>query len=236
MTVSVQRDGHFRYMMTFVHDDFGTYEINFGTCVFCNTTSVHAKYPFSTSLCRYRYISKERLSFYAEGLQMLNGCLVCYVKLLMCNWTFLFTASNIDHRRPIRERIIVNKHVTSDVQVYVTEASTPRACHIAVHIVNVRTTATAKSITLEKRYLKVTMCRLRLVRWYFCSEDTCTEIDIYVPKLTVPIFYMYRKWLYRYWHSMYRNWLYRKICTESVCTSVFFSQVFYFSFSFRLVD
>jgi len=26
-----------------VHDDFGTYEINFGTCVFCSTTSVHAK-------------------------------------------------------------------------------------------------------------------------------------------------------------------------------------------------
>jgi len=46
---------------------------------------------------------------------------------------------NIDHRRPIRERITVNKHVTSDVKVYVTEAS------ITVHIVNVRTMATAKS-------------------------------------------------------------------------------------------
>jgi len=34
-----------------VHDDFGTYEINFGTCVFCSTTSVHAKYHFGTSLC-----------------------------------------------------------------------------------------------------------------------------------------------------------------------------------------
>jgi len=37
-----------------VHDDFGTYEINFGTCAFCCTTSVHAKYHFGTSLCRYR--------------------------------------------------------------------------------------------------------------------------------------------------------------------------------------
>ena len=68
-----------------VHDDFGTYEINFGTCAFCCTTSVHAKYHFGTSLCRYRYIARERLPFYAEGVQMLNACLVCYVKLLMCN-------------------------------------------------------------------------------------------------------------------------------------------------------
>jgi len=66
-----------------VHDDFGTYEINFGTCVSCSTTSVHAKYHFGTSLCRYQYIATERLSFYAEGLQMLNACLVCYVKLLI---------------------------------------------------------------------------------------------------------------------------------------------------------
>jgi len=53
------------------------------------------------------------------------------------------------------------------------------------------------------------------------NKDACTEkteIDIYVPKLTVPIFCMYRKWLCRYWHWMYRNWLYRKKCTESVCT------------------
>ena len=57
------------------------------------------------------------------------------------------------------------------------------------------------------------------------NKDACTEIDIYVPKLTVLIFCMYQKWLYRYWHSMYRNWLYRKnvpkvyvpklSCTES---------------------
>jgi len=53
--------------------------------------------------------------FYAEGLQMLNVCLVSYVKLLMCNWTSFFTTSNIDHRWPIRERINVNKHVASDV-------------------------------------------------------------------------------------------------------------------------
>jgi len=45
---------------------------------------------------------------------------------------------------------------------------------------------------------------------YFCTEHACTEIDIYVPKWTVPIFCMYRKWLYRYWLSMYQNWMYRR--------------------------
>jgi len=44
---------------------------------------------------------------------MLNGCLVCYVQLLMCNWTLFFTTSNIDHRRPIRERININKNRTN---------------------------------------------------------------------------------------------------------------------------
>ena len=63
MTVSVQRGGQLRYM----------------------TTSVHVNYDFGTSLYQYRYIARECLSFYAEGLQMLNGCFVCYVKLLMCN-------------------------------------------------------------------------------------------------------------------------------------------------------
>jgi len=33
-----------------VRDNFGTYEINFGTCVFCSMTLVHVKYHFSTSL------------------------------------------------------------------------------------------------------------------------------------------------------------------------------------------
>jgi len=46
-----------------VHDDFGTYEINFGTCVFCSMTSVHAKYHFGKSLSRYRYNARERLCF-----------------------------------------------------------------------------------------------------------------------------------------------------------------------------
>jgi len=64
-----------------VHDDFG--EINFGTCVFLS-------YDFGTCEVPFRYIivdigrlytARERLSFYAEGLQMLNGCLVCYDKL-----------------------------------------------------------------------------------------------------------------------------------------------------------
>jgi len=60
---------------------------------------------------------------------------------------------------------------------------------------------------------------------HFCTERACTEIDIYVPKWTVPIFCMYQKWLYRYWHSVYWNWMYRKnvskvyvpklFCTES---------------------
>ena len=36
------------------------------------------------------------------------------------------------------------------------------------------------------------------------------KLTFYVPKWTVPIFRMYRKWLYRYWHSRYRNRLYRK--------------------------
>jgi len=53
--------------------------------------------------------------FYVEGLQMLNARLVCYVKLLMCNWTFFITTSNIDHRWRIRERINVKKYVTSDI-------------------------------------------------------------------------------------------------------------------------
>ena len=53
-----------------VHDDFGTYAINFRTC-FCSSTSVHAKYHFGTSLCRYRYTARERASFYAQGLQIL---------------------------------------------------------------------------------------------------------------------------------------------------------------------
>ena len=51
--------------------------------VFCSTTLVHAKYHFGTSLCRYWYVARERLSFYDEGLQMLNGCLVCYVRLFI---------------------------------------------------------------------------------------------------------------------------------------------------------
>jgi len=68
-----------------VHDDFSTYEINFGTCVFCSTTSVHTKYHFGKSISVHC-----KLSFYAEGLQMLNGCLVCYVKLLNVQLYILF--------------------------------------------------------------------------------------------------------------------------------------------------
>jgi len=116
MTVSVQRGGHFRYMTTSVHVRSISVHVLFVVRLryMRSTISVHYCVDIDTA--------RERLSFYAE-LQMLNGCLVCYVKLLMCNWTFLLTTSNTDHRRPIRERINVNKHVTSDVQVYVTEAS-----------------------------------------------------------------------------------------------------------------
>ena len=35
--------------------------------------SVHAKYHFGTSLCRYQHIARERLCFYAEGLQSANA-------------------------------------------------------------------------------------------------------------------------------------------------------------------
>ena len=112
------RGGQFRYMTTSVHMR------SFSVHVFF---VVRLRYMWSTiSVSRYRYIARERLSFYAEGLQMLNGCLVCYVKLLTCNWTFLFTTSNTDHCWSIREGINVNKHVTSDVSLwvnYIAEAS-----------------------------------------------------------------------------------------------------------------
>jgi len=78
MTVSVQRGGQFRYMTTSVHMR------SISVRVFCSTTSVHAKYHFGTSLSQYGYIA-ENICLFAEGLQMLNGCLVCYVKLVMCN-------------------------------------------------------------------------------------------------------------------------------------------------------
>ena len=42
---------------------------------------------------------------------------------------------------------------------------------------------------------------------YFYTEDACTAVGIYVPKWTVPIFCMYRKWLYR--KNMYRKCMYR---------------------------
>ena len=73
--------GHFRYMTTLVHIR------SISVCVFCSTTSVHAKYHFSTSLCRYLYIARE-MFLYAEGLQILNGCLVCYVCAIerSCSW------------------------------------------------------------------------------------------------------------------------------------------------------
>jgi len=84
-------------------------EVNFGTCVFI----VRLRYMRSTILV-HRYVDvgtlQENLCLFMLKvcLQMLNGCLFCYVKLLMCNWTFFMT-SNIDHCWPISERINVNK-------------------------------------------------------------------------------------------------------------------------------
>jgi len=52
MTVSIQRCGHFRYMMTSVHMRSILVHV-----FFCSTTSVHAKYRCGTSLSRYRYIA-----------------------------------------------------------------------------------------------------------------------------------------------------------------------------------
>ena len=49
-----------------VHDDFGTYEIHFGTCVFAVRLRYMRKYHFDTSLCRYRYIARERHFFAAR--------------------------------------------------------------------------------------------------------------------------------------------------------------------------
>jgi len=45
MSISVQMGGHWTIS---VHDDFGTYEINFGTRDFCSTVSVHRYVNFST--------------------------------------------------------------------------------------------------------------------------------------------------------------------------------------------
>jgi len=64
-----------------VHDDFGTYEIHFGTCVFCCTTSVHVMYHFGTSLCRYRYIPRERQFFMLTVEKNAQWMLVCFYSL-----------------------------------------------------------------------------------------------------------------------------------------------------------
>jgi len=107
-----------------VHDDCGTYEIHFGTCAFCCTTSVHAKYHFGTSLCRYRYIARERQFFYADGRKKcpvdVSLFLVCVAMPLVCSKRCCSCMTSVtNHRRPFRERINFNEHVTFDVQVYV---------------------------------------------------------------------------------------------------------------------
>jgi len=72
-----------------VHYDFGTYEIHFSTCVFCCTTSVHAKYRFGTSLCRYRYIARERQFFMLTVEKKwpvdVSLFIVCVATQLVCN-------------------------------------------------------------------------------------------------------------------------------------------------------
>jgi len=138
MTVSVQWGGQFRYMTTSVH---------------MRSISVHV---FSVVWLRYMWSSisvrhyvdigtlQEHIRlFYAEGLQMLNTCLVSYVTLLMCNWTFFFTTSNIDHRWPIRERINVNKHWRLWRLLKGRRAPVPSQCTLGM--LELRTTATAKS-------------------------------------------------------------------------------------------
>jgi len=95
------------------------------------------QYDFGTCEVPFRY-SLSRFLFYAEGLQMLNGCLVCYVKLLMCNWTFFFTVDIKHWSPPTNQRANqhqqkLNKHVTSDVQVYVSEASWKGAACLPHH-------------------------------------------------------------------------------------------------------
>jgi len=110
-------------------------------CFFCSTILVNAKYYFDTLLCRYRYIARERLSFYAEGLHMLNGCLVCYVKLLIVQSNVL--VHDIKHWSPPTDQRANQRQQTR---------------HLwgpgLRNIVNARTTATNKSSSLKQRYLK----------------------------------------------------------------------------------
>ena len=120
MTVSVQRSGQFRYMTTSVH---------------MRSISVHAFF-----VVRLRYIrstiSVSRYRSIASCLFMLKVC-KCWMDVwsvmlnfLMCNCTF-FSSVDIklwywsppaDHR-PNQRQQKLNKHFTSDVQVYLTEAS-----------------------------------------------------------------------------------------------------------------
>ena len=118
-----------------VHDDFGTYEINF---VFCSTTSVNAKYSFGTSLSRYRYIAS--CLFSAEGLQMLNGCLV------YGRHQILITAGRSESESTTT-KIEQTRHLwRPDLRIWGLLkgrcAPVPSQCTL---IANVTTTATAKS-------------------------------------------------------------------------------------------
>ena len=88
--------------------------------------------------------------YYAEGLQMLNGCLVCYVKLLMCNWTFfhgrhqtLITTGWSDSES-ISTKIEQTRHLWRPGlrnRGLLKSERAPRTCLIALHIANVRTMA-----------------------------------------------------------------------------------------------
>ena len=72
MTVSVQRGGHFRYMTTSVHTTSISVHVfllyDFGTC------EVH----FGTSLCRYRYIARERQFIMLAVGKNARWMLVCF--------------------------------------------------------------------------------------------------------------------------------------------------------------
>ena len=77
-------------------DTFGTWRLRYiwdpfrYICAFCCRASVHAKYHFGTSLCRYRYIARERQFLgSADGRKKcpvdVSLFIVCVATHLVCN-------------------------------------------------------------------------------------------------------------------------------------------------------
>jgi len=153
----------------------------------------------------------------SHSRQFVDGRSVCPATLL-CNWTFLFTTSNIDHRRSVRERINVNKRPGLRNWGLLKLERASRACSIAVHITNVRTTATAKSPSKSAIYKSQ------------CAVSWDWFVSTFVPKTLLPkLTFMYRSWLYRYFVctesdcididiQCTKSGCTEKTCTESVCT------------------